>query len=104
MTGYADHIALVRQIDADAGHIPQDAIDAWQQAGPLKVRAELAGRFQQLADRGLSRIDDAERAARHFGLLVTVSNPSRAHAGISEEEAAEMVTSGVRVFLHGYVA
>ena len=48
--GTAEHFALVRQINAEAGHIPQDAIDAWQETGPLRVRRGLARRLGQLAD------------------------------------------------------
>ena len=98
-----DHFALVRQINAEAGHIPQAAIDAWQEAGPLPVRRELAGRMRQLVDRGLLRSDDPERAALHLMLLVGISNPSYRAGTPSEQEITEMVTAGVRAFLHGYL-
>ena len=103
MPDYADHFHLVRQVNADAGHIPPTAIDAWQRTGPRRVLRELAHRLRQLADRGLLRLDDPERAALHFGLLVSVTNPSYRHAAPSEEEAAEMVVAGVRTFLHGHL-
>jgi AcrR family transcriptional regulator len=103
MPDYADHFQLVRQINADAGHIPPAAIDAWQRTGPRRVLRELAHRLRQLADRGLVRLDNPERAALHFGLLVSVTNPSYRHAAPSEKEAAEMVTAGVRTFLHGHL-
>jgi AcrR family transcriptional regulator len=99
---YADHFALVRQVNAEAGHIPQAAIDAWQEAGPLRVRHELADRMRQLADQGLLRIDDPDRAALHFALLVSVANPSYRGAVLPEEEIAEIVASGVRTFLRGW--
>ena len=76
MPDNAEHRALVRQINAEAGHIPQAAIEAWQQTGPLRVRRELAGRLRQLADRGLLRIDDPDRAALHFLVLISPPNPS----------------------------
>jgi AcrR family transcriptional regulator len=101
---YADHFALVRQVNAEAGHIPQAAIDAWQEAGPLRVRRELASRIQQLADRGLLRVDDPHRAALHFAKLVSVSDPSYRGAVRTEGEIAEIVAAGVRAFLHGYLA
>lgn len=103
MTGYADHFALVRQINAETGHIPQAAIDAWQETGPLRVRRALAGRMRELADRGLLRVDDPERVANHLMLLVSVPNLSYRGAAQSEEEITEMVVSGVRAFLHGYL-
>lgn len=100
---HADHFALVRHINADAGHIPQTAIEAWQEAGPLRVRRELARRMRGLADQGLLRVDDPDRAALHLSLLVAVANPSLPGAALSDEEITEMVASGVRAFLHGYL-
>ena len=99
---HAEHICLVRQINAEAGHIPQAAIDAWQETGPLRVRRELAGRLRTLAGRGLLRIDDPERAALHLMMLVSTYNPSYRAAVPSEAEISEMVTTGVRAFLYGY--
>ncbi|MQA10272.1 MAG: TetR family transcriptional regulator [Pseudonocardiaceae bacterium] len=99
---HAKHFALVRQINADAGHIPKEAIDAWQQAGPQRVRRELADRIRQLADRGLLRGDDPERTAIHLVLLVSDVEPSYSAITPTEEEITEMVTAGVRAFLHGH--
>lgn len=105
MTDYADHFALVRQINADAGHIPQAALDAWQEAGPRRVLRELARRMRQLAEQGLLRIDDPDRAAVHFMLLVQGAIPFHHGIGATREaEIDEIVTSGVRAFLHGYLA
>jgi len=104
MTDYADHFALVRQIDADAGHIPRAALDAWQEAGPRRVLHELACRMRQLSEQGLLRSDDPDRASVHFMLLVQGAIPF--HHGIGatrESEITEIVTSGVRAFLHGYL-
>jgi hypothetical protein len=81
---------------------PPGAIDTWQETGPLRVRRELAQRLRLLADRGLLRIDDPERAALHLMLLVSSSNPSYGRDVPSEQEIDEMVTAGVRTFLHGY--
>jgi AcrR family transcriptional regulator len=103
MPDYADHFALVRQINAEAGHIPQAAIDAWQETGPVRVRHELARRLARLADAGLLHIDDPERAAHHFALLVSARNPSLRGGVSPDEEIAENVTSGVRAFLHGHL-
>jgi len=102
MPDYADHFALVRQINAEIRHIPPGAIDAWQETGPLRVRRELAARMAQLAERGLLAVDDPERAALHFTVLVSVSNPSLPRARLRDAEIDAMVTAGVRTFLHGY--
>jgi AcrR family transcriptional regulator len=103
MTEYADHFTLVRQVNAEAAHIPKAAIDAWQQAGPLRVRRALGERLAQLADRGLLRVGNPERAAMHLMLLVLAWNPSfRPARPETEAELEEMVTSGVHAFLHGY--
>jgi AcrR family transcriptional regulator len=103
----AEHRALVRQVNADAGHIPQAAIDAWQESGPLKVRRALADRLRALADDGLLRIGDADRAAAHLRLLITASNPSyRAEQdgrGGPEDEVRATVTAGVHAFLYGHL-
>jgi AcrR family transcriptional regulator len=99
-----DHFALVRQINADAGHIPKSAIEAWQKTGPSRVRRELASRLRELADRGLLRIDDSERAAGHLLRLIAPGNPSYRAAAATDEEIDEAVTAGVRAFLHGYIA
>lgn len=97
-----EHIALVRQVNAEAGHIPTEAIDAWQRSGPLRVRAELAARLATLAERGLLHITDPDRATIHFMLLVSVYEPSYRALVPTREQQVEMVTAGVRAFLHGY--
>jgi AcrR family transcriptional regulator len=86
---YADHAALVRQIDAEAGHLPDETIDAWQQT--LTVHRALADRFNTLADDGLLDFEDPLQAALHFCLLVSPS----------PGEIRETVSSGVHTFLHG---
>jgi AcrR family transcriptional regulator len=102
MPDYAEHSALVRQVNAEAGHIPQEAIDAWQEAGPLAVRRALADRLAALADEGLLRVDAPMRAALHFSLLISGSNPSYRGAHMTPDEITEAVTTGVHAFLHGY--
>ncbi|MFI6740934.1 TetR/AcrR family transcriptional regulator C-terminal domain-containing protein [Nonomuraea sp. NPDC050451] len=72
----AVHFALVRQIDAEAGHIPLAAIEAWQQAGPLRVRHALADRLQQAADKGLLTVSDPLLAAHHLLALLSSAAPS----------------------------
>ncbi|MGA8114482.1 MAG: TetR/AcrR family transcriptional regulator [Actinocatenispora sp.] len=103
---FADHFALVRQINAEVGHVPQEAVDSWQQVGPLRVRREIARHLQTLADRGLLHIDDADRAATHFVLLAASEVTSRTYHGavpMPTDEIAEIATAGVRAFLRGYL-
>lgn len=91
-------------INAEIGHLPQAILDAWRDAGPAQVIGALARRLRQLGDRGLLRVDDADRAAVHFLLLVAGAVPF--HHGLDatpETEIPEIVTSGVRAFLHGYL-
>jgi AcrR family transcriptional regulator len=105
MTGHAEHFALVRQLDAEAGHLPRGTIDAWREAGPDRVTGALARHLQRLADQGLLRIADPNRAATHFMLLVSAEKPRHRRAASSgEEEVTAAVISGVRAFLHGYLS
>lgn len=99
IAGTAEHFALVRQINAEAAHIPPDAIEAWQEAGPLRVRRELGKRLAAIP--GL-RADDPERAALHLMALVFPWNPSFRAGALTDAEIAEAVTAGVRAFLYGY--
>ncbi|MFI6293198.1 TetR/AcrR family transcriptional regulator [Nonomuraea sp. NPDC050790] len=89
---HAAHFALVRQVNAEAGHIPEAAVEAWKETGPRRVRRTLAGHLGRLAEQGLLRDGDRERAAVHLMLLVTAGDPP------TEED----VVAGVRAFLHGH--
>jgi AcrR family transcriptional regulator len=103
---FAEHFALVRQINAEVGHIPQTTLDGWQEAGPRRVRRYLALRLQQLAEQGLLHIEDADRAASHFVLLAATEVTNRSYYGavpLNENEVTQIATAGVRAFLHGYL-
>jgi AcrR family transcriptional regulator len=102
MPDYAEHSALVRQVNAEAGHIPQEAIQAWQETGPLAVRRALADRLAAFAADGLLEVDDPLRAALHFSLLISGANPSYRGESLTADEITEAVTTGVHAFLHGY--
>jgi AcrR family transcriptional regulator len=102
MPDYAEHSALVRQVNAEAGHIPQEAIDAWQEAGPIAVRRALAERLAAFAADGLLRVDDPMRAALHFSLLISGANPSYRGESMTTDDITDAVTTGVHAFLHGY--
>ncbi|MGV9349432.1 TetR/AcrR family transcriptional regulator [Streptomyces spiralis] len=98
----APHFALIRQINAEAEHIPAQALSTWRQTGPDRVRRALADRLRQLTDRGLLAVDDPARAAGHLMLLISAENLSDPSALCAQQERLEMVTAGVRAFLHGY--
>ncbi|MBB4930547.1 AcrR family transcriptional regulator [Lipingzhangella halophila] len=109
MTGhakhFAEHFALVRHLLADTEHLPQDTIDAWRKAGPERVIAALAGHLQRLVDRGLLHIPDPHQAAAQF-IMLLVHGVAPFHHGLGitrEADIHEIVTSGVRTFLHGYL-
>ncbi|MFG1805726.1 TetR/AcrR family transcriptional regulator [Streptomyces sp. NPDC049040] len=98
----APHFALIRQINAEAEHIPPAALALWQETGPGRTRSALAERLRRLAERGELRITDSRRAAGHLMLLVSADNLTD-RAELHDPDALRaMVTAGVRAFLHGY--
>ncbi|MFC7308893.1 TetR/AcrR family transcriptional regulator [Streptomyces monticola] len=97
----SEHSALVRQINAEAGHLPAEAVTAWQEAGPLRVRRALGDR---LAELGQLRVADPEQAALHYSLLISGANPSMPGAPRTDEEREAAVAAGVHAFLYGYSA
>jgi len=104
---FADHFTLVRQVVAEAAHIPAATRDAWQEQGPLRVRRELATHLRRIADAGHLRVDDAFAAAGHLILLVTGDINLRSLQGAVPLEPGEidrLADAGVRAFLHGYGA
>ena len=102
MPDYADHFALVRQINAERRHIPAAAIERWQETGPRRVRRALASRLKEFSDRGLLAIADPELAALHFSLLVSSRDPSQPGVELAGKDLDTMIEAGVHAFLHGY--
>ncbi|NYI07375.1 TetR/AcrR family transcriptional regulator [Allostreptomyces psammosilenae] len=99
-----EHFALVRQINAEAGHFPPEALEAWQEAGPRRVRRYLADRLAALAEQGLLEIARPYQAANHLMLLVAGEVLSTyPEAPTDDAEADEIVADGVHAFLHGYL-
>jgi len=90
--GHAEHFALVRQINAELGHIPAEAIEAWQETGPRKVRKALAAELEKLGFR------DPKRAAIHLLMLTMTGDPTIRGTRPDDDDIA----AGVRVFLHGH--
>ncbi|GAB2951352.1 TetR/AcrR family transcriptional regulator [Streptomyces pseudoechinosporeus] len=106
MYQYGDHFAVVRQMRAEIGHIPQEFVDAWRASGPDRALKEVAARFRELAEEGLLDAPDPERAATHFILLTGSEISDRTYGGVipmPDEEQDELIVSGVRAFLHGYL-
>jgi AcrR family transcriptional regulator len=103
---FADHFAMVRQINSEAAHFPPAALQAWQETGPRRVHRELAKRFEQMQAEGRLRLAKPERAAHHFVVLIGSEAQERTFGGavpLDEAEVCEIVTDGVRAFLSGYL-
>ena len=99
---YAPHFALVRQITADADHIPRAAVEAWQHAGPLPVRTEIAEHLRRIAENGHLSIDDPEVAAVHLIALVNAGRSFHGPVPAPIEEIHRLADAGARAFLRGY--
>ncbi|MEU6850038.1 TetR/AcrR family transcriptional regulator [Actinacidiphila alni] len=105
MTECAEHFALVRQITAEAAHLPPALLDLWQESGPRPARAALVHRFRLLAAAGALDAPDPARAATHFHLLAFAEITDRTHLGATPLPPAEIsaiITAGVHTFLHGH--
>lgn len=101
------HFALVRQVNAETGHIGPEALQAWRKAGPLRVLDELGRRLSALPSEHGLRIDSGRRAAMHL-LLLTVS-AVETQAGLrakplTKRETHDILTDGLGVFLRAYRA
>lgn len=99
------HFAMVRQIRADIAHIPPATIDAWQEAGPLRVRKEIAARFQEMHRAGLLALPAQRGAALTAALQfvqLTAGAADRPGQPMSPTELRRLVGSGVHVFLAAY--
>lgn len=104
---HTPHFALVRQIHAEAGHIPEVTLQAWQEAGPLRVRAVIAEHLRRIADAGYLTIADADLAAVHLVQLISGDATTRTYHGaipLPTEELHRLSDAGIRAFLHGYIA
>lgn len=102
---FTSHFALVLQINAERGHIPSEALDAWHAAGPMRVQGVLADHLRQMADRGLLQIDDADLAAGQLARLVGGEVNARGGHGatpLADDEIRRLVVAGVRTFLYGF--
>lgn len=104
---YATHFTLVRQVIAEVGHVPESSLRAWQEAGPLRVRREIALHLRRIADSGHLEITDADLAAGHFVQLAAGDVNTRSYYGaipLPIQEVHRLADAGVRAFLHGYAS
>ncbi|GAA2246695.1 TetR/AcrR family transcriptional regulator [Streptomyces amakusaensis] len=102
---FADHFTMVARINAEGENFPGDLHEAWQKAGPLRVRRTLAAHLARLADQGLLHVQDSALAAQHFVALIT-SARGRGRAGadaLSDAETHAIAAAGVHAFLHGHL-
>jgi TetR/AcrR family transcriptional repressor of mexJK operon len=106
ITDFRDQFSLVRHIYAEAGHIPAEVLDAWQEAGPRVVGREVASAMAALGDRGLIDVHGSPaQAAAHFIALISTEITQRSYWGVRPlppEEADRLTSAGVRAFLRAY--
>ncbi|MFD9289634.1 TetR/AcrR family transcriptional regulator [Streptomyces sp. NPDC060030] len=103
---FADHFAVVRRMRAEAARLPRGLLQAWDRTGPQRTQRALAHQLHRLAGTGVLEVTDASLAADHFLLLTSGAVSERSHYGaaaLSAPARAEIVTAGVRAFLHGYL-
>jgi AcrR family transcriptional regulator len=103
-SSFGQHFALVRQIDAELGHVPDKALRAWRAAGPLRVRAVLASQLRRIAATGQLEIDDADLAAVHLIHLVfgDLGDHDYYDAPVPQAQIHRVADAGVRAFLRAY--
>ncbi|MFE2377309.1 TetR/AcrR family transcriptional regulator [Streptomyces sp. NPDC059398] len=106
MAEFRDHFSLVRHIYAEAGHVPAEVLDDWQEAGPRAVGRRFAVAMAALDTAGLvDAHGDPAQAAAHFMALTSTDIVHRSYWGISPlppGEADRITAVGVRVFLRAY--
>ncbi|MFG1870808.1 TetR/AcrR family transcriptional regulator [Micromonospora arborensis] len=108
MTDFRDHFALVRHIHSEAGHVPTEVLDAWQEAGPRQVSRELTVIMAALADHGLLDVHgDPAQATAHFMVLISAEIAQQSYWGViplPAEETDRLTAVGVQTFLRAYGA
>jgi AcrR family transcriptional regulator len=104
-SNFAEHFAMVAQINAETPHFPPEVLTAWKEAGPLRVQREIERRLEALAARGLLEVTNPARTTHHFIGLVSSELRTQSFSGstpLTAAETTEIVTAGVRAFLDGY--
>ncbi|KIF79020.1 TetR family transcriptional regulator [Streptomyces sp. 150FB] len=106
MTDFHDHFSLVRHIYAEAGHVPAELLEAWQEAGPRAVRRVLASRMGALDEAGLINAHgDPAQAGAHFVTLASTDITHGSYWGVlplPRQEMDRITEVGVRAFLRAY--
>lgn len=106
MDDFPEHFALIRAISAEADHIPESLLEAWRDSGPRAAQAELTRHMARLSEEGFLATQDSARTARHFHLLAFTEITERSRQGsvpLPGAEVTEIITAGVRAFLHGHM-
>jgi AcrR family transcriptional regulator len=98
---FPEHFQMVRQLIAEADHLPASAIEAWQAAGPRVVNGIVVRELERMRDAGQLSLGDVNLAARQLAALVSaraLTDP------LSRERTAddEDLRAGAAVFLRGY--
>jgi TetR/AcrR family transcriptional repressor of mexJK operon len=101
------HLRVRRLVIAEAGRFPKLG-QAYFEAGPDRVHAALGSSLEQLADRGLLRVEDPILAANHFTWLVSSIPVNRVMFGgddirFTPAELDHYADAGLRVFLAAYL-
>lgn len=102
---FDSHFAVVRQIHAEAPHLPSSVLAAWQAQGPQPVHDALARELARLSQEGRLTITDAPRAAQHFIALVSFEVFTMSFWGavsVAPGLVGEVVADGVKAFLGIY--
>lgn len=99
-------LQLRRLVIGEADRFP-DLASSYYERGPRRVLAAIAGRFAELAEQGLLRIEDADLAANHFAWLVLAVPLDRAmfygpSATLTDKELDRFADEAMRVFLSAY--
>jgi TetR/AcrR family transcriptional regulator, mexJK operon transcriptional repressor len=98
----AERVALIRLIITEGSRFPVLA-EPWRQRG--MVTDVIAGPLARLGAEGRLDIEDAREAARHLSALTLGQINGRSLFGVVEltdAEADDVITGGVRVFLRAY--
>jgi AcrR family transcriptional regulator len=104
---HPEHFAMIRQISAEAAHFPPEMLHAWREAGPLRVRREVADRLRAFGEAGLLRVGDPFQAAGHLVALasaeLTLQYTPWADP-MTEDQVDKALAAAVAAFLNGYAA
>jgi AcrR family transcriptional regulator len=97
---FPEHFQMVRRLVAEADHLPPDAVEAWQAAGPRVVNQIMVRELQRMHDDGRLSLGDVELAARHLAALVSaraLTDPIARWRTADDED----LRAAAHVFVHG---